>query len=496
MSSANRISRRTFAQMSILGVVGAVLAACGGASAPEAAPTQPAAQSAQSTASQQPTSTASSQSAASSNQPTSAPAAEAKPSAVGGNVRLVAWGDVQDKDVYDAVTKQITQANSKLVASVEQYPGDYYAKIQANFAAGSAADVIYFQGWKWQPFADAGALASLDDLIKQDNLGAAWPNIENYRNNTTWHGGTYMSPTDVGSLVIYYNKDLFDKKGIPYPKTGWKYEDFQKVVQGLSFEDQGTAYFGWAQAGGWNGGYGRSVVFMRRNGKMEWDRPVEPTKAQWTEPDIVDALQFTICDTIKNGWCPSPSMIQGGGISVASGRAAMVTEGPWYLPQMYGDKAAKEGGLNYDIVEPPLGSTGYNYNFAHVHGHTMAKQSKVRDAGWEVLKYILSDDGQKTIAQGGRMCGTPENIEKIWAPIASKTYNFQNTDAFINGMKEGATPLIMGQGFPIDAYGGSANPVATLWDQLLGLKATAKDALGAANPEIQKLLDDYWAKRK
>ena len=500
MDCTQKIGRRTFLHFAVLSAAGAVVAACSGGtppSSPVATAMPSATPPSQGTTGQQPTSTLSAKPTPASNQqPTTAPAAAPKPSGVSGNVRLVAWGDVQDKDVYDAIARQIIKVNPKLNVSVEQYPGGYYEKIQANFAAGSAADVIYFQGWKWQAFADAGVLASLDDLIKQDKLGQAWPDIENYKNNTTWHGATYMSPTDVGSLVIYYNKDLFDKKGVRYPQKGWKYEDFKKIVQSLSFEDGGTKYFGWSQAGGWNGAYGRSVVFMRRNGTMEWDRPVEPTKAKWTQTDIVDALQFTIYETIKNGWCPSPSMIQGGGISVASGRVAMVLEGPWYLPQMWGDKAARQGGINYDVVDPPVGSTEYNYNFAHVHGHTMAKQSKVRDAGWEVIKYILSDDGQTAIAQGGRMCGTPENIQKIWAPIASKAYNFKNTDAFVNGMKEGSTPLIMGQGFPIDAYGGSANPVATAWDQMLGLKATAKEALETANPQIQKLLDDYWAKRK
>jgi multiple sugar transport system substrate-binding protein len=424
---------------------------------------------------------------------TPAPAAPPKPAPGAVGLRLVAWADVQDKTVYDSMAAAIGKANPKLSVSVEQYPGQYYEKVQANFAANNAADVIYFQGWKFQPFAEAGVQSELDDLIKRDNLAKAWPENPNYKNNTVWHDKTYMSPTDVGALVVYYNKDLFDKRGIPHPTKGWTYDAFKKAVEGLAFEEGGVKYYGWTVTG-----YGRSVVFIRRNGAQEWDQVVEPKKANWTHPDIVDAYQWTIYDVIDKGLSPNPAVMQGGGISVPSGRVAMLLDGPWQLPNFYGPKSAKPGGINFDVAEPPVGSTNYNQNFAHIHGHTIAKQSKVRDESWEVMKFILGTDGQKIIADGGRMCGTPESIESVWAPIASKTYSFKNTDAYVNGMKQGATPIVTGAGLPIDAYSGfiAGNPLNVAEDALKGLKKQAKEALEEANPQIQKLLDEYWSKRK
>jgi hypothetical protein len=61
-------------------------------------------------------------------------------------------------------------------------------------------------------------------------------------------------------------------------------------------------------------------------------------------------------------------------------------------------------------------------------------------------------------------------------------------------MREGATPLIMGQGTELSAYGGG--PITKLWDALLGLQQTATEAVPPANDEIQRLLDDYWKSRK
>jgi ABC-type glycerol-3-phosphate transport system substrate-binding protein len=128
-----------------------------------------------------------------------------------------------------------------------------------------------------------------------------------------------------------------------------------------------------------------------------------------------------------------------------------------------------------------------------VHGHAITSGSQEQEGAWELVKYILSDAGQETIAKGGRMCGTPEKIDSIWGPIASKDYNFTNIDAFSNGMREGATPLIMGQGAEIHSYGGG--PITALWDAVLGLQKEPAQALAEANPEIQRILDTYWRDR-
>ena len=447
------LSRRTFLKASTFAIGGIALAAC---AAPAGAPAGGAAQ----------------------------------PSAAVKELRLSAWADVQDAVVYENITKAWHEQQSDYQATVEQYPGGYYEKIQANFAAGTPADVLYYQGWIWQAYAEDKVIIPLDDYIQKDSYSAQFPEGENYKNTTQWEGGTYMTPTDVGSLVIYYNKDLFDKKGVAHPKQGWTWEEFQQAVETLSYEEDGTRYYGWSQASGWNGGYGRCTAFMRRNGHVEWDSVIEPKTADWDNEDIASALQFLIYDAIQNEWSPSPDVVAGGGVGVDTGRVAMVFEGPWNLPRMWGDLKTIESGINFDVAEPPVGTTKENLSFGHVHGHAMTAASENKDGGWELIKYILSDEGQTAIANGGRMCGSPTNIDNIWGPIASKNYNFTNVDAFSNGMRGGATPLITGKGSPIHAYGGG--PITVLWDKLLGVQQPAAEALQIANTEIQAVLDQYW----
>ena len=90
-------------------------------------------------------------------------------------LRLSAWADVQDATVYEAVLKAWQAQQSNFTATVEQYPGGYYEKIQANFAAGTPADVLYYQGWMWQPYAQDKVIVSLDDYIQKDGAAAQFP---------------------------------------------------------------------------------------------------------------------------------------------------------------------------------------------------------------------------------------------------------------------------------------------------------------------------------
>lgn len=456
------MSRRAFLKASALTVGGSLLAAC-------ATPTGPA------------------QAPAGENDGEAAASMEAV------ELRLSAWADVQDAVVYENMINAYHEQAEGVTVSVEQYPGGYYEKIQANFAADDSANVLYFQGWRWQAFAENGVISDMNEYIARDGSDAFFPGGENYDNQTLWQGGRYMTPTDTGSLVIYYNKDLFDKQGVPYPHPGWKWEEFQQMIQDLSHEEDGTKFYGWGQAQGWRGAYGRNTNFMRRNGHVEWDQITEPTEAYWDHPDIASALQFLIYDAIANEWSPGPALIDGGGVGVDTGRVAMYLEGPWVMPRLQGELASTEEGINFDVIEAPTGTADSNFTFGHVHGHVITTPSANKDESWDLIKFILGEEGQTIIAQGGRMCGVPDNIENIWGDIASDIYGFTNTAAFANTMRNSSISVIFGEGSQLGAYGGG--PINVLWDKLLGQTETAAEALKVAQPEIQTHLDQYWADR-
>lgn len=338
----------------------------------------------------------------------SAEPSRAQTGAANASIRLSVWADVQDWDVYTAMINDFQEAHLTIKVAGEQYSsGQHYEKLQTLFAADEAPDVNYFQGWVWQPYALQGLLLALDPFLGKDK-GMQRVVPGNYEAQSKLRGKTYMLTADTGPMVIYYSKELFDRAGVPYAKEGWTLDDLLDRARKLTRQEGGAQYWGYQV----NGGYLRNFPWLRLNGAREWDRITEPKKSQWDGAGVAKELQLQLGDLInrfrvappRTGAAPDQNHIQ-------FGFAAMKMEGPWFLPQMWGPKARREGGLQYDVAPMPRGTEQHAVHLQH--GHTVNAKTKQQDAAWEVVKWVASDRGQRRIAEGGRMCNLAENNEKV-----------------------------------------------------------------------------------
>lgn len=415
-------------------------------------------------------------------------------------IRSSIWGDVNDKTIWGKIADDFNAAYSNIKVITEQYveqegSGSYYDKIKVGVASGTAPDVWYMQGFLWGPYADNNLIRPIDDLIERDSFQTAFPNIDNYKANSQWQGKTYLTPAHTGSVIMYYNKDVFDLFGVPYPTEGWTYEDFQEMVIKMSGEKDGKKYYGFANAGGWAGIYARALHWIRKDGSLEWDTIVEPKKATWVQDDIIDALQWTIVDATNNQWTPAPAALAGGGLTIASGQVAMTYEGPWYLPNMSGPNAEVGNGVNFDVIHMPYGKSGKDETVAEIGGFEINVATKYVDAAWEWIKFNTTDKAQQHIAEGGRMCHLPDTIDRIWSPLAQELYNFKNATYFAKAMETGRSPIISGEGADLFSMMLTGTPLGVAWDAMSGGEISAREALETANPECQAILDEYWAKK-
>jgi len=347
------------------------------------------------------------------------------------------------------------------------------------------------QGWVWQPYEENGQLLAMDSFIERDGRQSWWPEFEAFEQGTSWRGGTFMTPTDSSGWVQFYNKDLFDERGVAYPTDDWTWEDFQMAVEQLSFEKDGARYYGFSEQN-WYPFFWLTPA--RKDGLLEYDRIVEPTKAMWNQDGIVEAMQWFSVDTIKAQYKPDPSVLAGGGVSVWSGRVAMTWDGNWRLPRMWGDKADKEGGLNYSVSLVPKGTNGKSETHPFVHGHCMTSATKEAEASWKFLSFILDEKGQEIIAEGGRGCGRPDMIDKYWVPMTTERYNCDNAQAFSRAMEQGRQLLVAGEGADITAMTAAGGPMPLANDKMID-GTPAKEALDEMTAGVQEILDAYWAKR-
>jgi multiple sugar transport system substrate-binding protein len=438
--------------------------------------------------------------------PTAAPTAPAAPAATVAptkgkvsEVRMAVWGDINDKDAYDAIAKDFNAANSGAHLTGEQWTDDYYAKWQTQIAGGVVPDIVYVQGFSWQPYALRTLLVPLDDYIQRDNFKHPWPTtIQAYPDQTTFRGKTYMTPANSNTFTIFYNKLVFDHFKIPYPKDDWTRQQFRDTVVALTKTDPQDRWYGYLSWG--TAGYYQLTTQFREDGFHEWDQLLEPRKATWTTGSILDLVDWELNQTVNVLKC-SPvlsgaELYGGGGMSFqGSGRIGMLLSYSGFLPQMQGPKAVRKGGTPFDVAALPRGNASEGtHNIMNIEGQVMMAQSKERDSAWEALKWIAGEKGQVHIAESGRMPNTIDYIRKYWLQQAQDKYNFQNGQAFLLPYegKQIAESIFAG-GVTIDIF--TAKVANAFFDKMIA--GTSARQLGDEfNRAAQKLLDDFWATQK
>lgn len=419
--------------------------------------------------------------------PTSAPSV---------TVKVQVWDDIQDKDVYDAIAADVAKARPNVTVVNDHQvngPGQpgYYEKFERGVAAGTPNDLAYFQGWQWQAHAVNGTLQDLDDRAARDKWTTPWPAEEAYELQTRFRSKRYLSTSNIGTMVMFYVKEHFDRAGVAYPKPDWTIADFQDVARKLT----GTGDKGQAYGYQWNPGYLRNTPWWRMNGRVEWDRVAEPRQAHWTASEVVEAVHWQLVDS-QYGLKVAPTQATLEQNQEANrlefGNVAMKVEGPWFLPRMWGPKAKRPGGTPFDVQLLPTGRAGKKVHLNLVEGQVMAKATKVPDAAWAVMKWIAGDEGQRRVAEGGRMCNVPEAIRRFWLPLVIQRYNVANAAAFLKAIETGTINVVGGVTEAI--LDREADLTRTLDRVRYGL-LPAKDALDAIQPKVQHVLDAWWAKQ-
>ena len=108
------------------------------------------------------------------------------------------------------------------------YTGDYdetRTKVQAAVQAKKLPDIAVSLSSELFIYRDMGAIQPLDDLIKADHDGQQYINdfYPAYLQNSQSDGKTWSIPFQRSTVVLYYNKDMFQQAGLDPNKqpTDW-----------------------------------------------------------------------------------------------------------------------------------------------------------------------------------------------------------------------------------------------------------------------------------
>jgi multiple sugar transport system substrate-binding protein len=252
-------------------------------------------------------------------------------------------------------------------------------------ASNAMPDAGMLSAYYQRALAAKGLLVNLTEFIAEHDpsfdLDRFFPKlVDAYRYN----GDIYALPSDLDLGLLYYNKEIFDEAGLPYPDETWTWDDYLNAAKQLTKGEgpgkvYGTEFPDYPQ------------VFLWQNGA---DVLSEDGKTITIDsPEAIEAITF-ISDLVnKHGVAPKPGTAGEGEDRFQMGKAAMrLGYGPWYA--YYGLRDVQ---FEWGIAPLPKGkqksTTAYGSSFA------IFEASKNKEAAWEFIKWFLSDEQQLIRAQ-------------------------------------------------------------------------------------------------
>jgi multiple sugar transport system substrate-binding protein len=105
----------------------------------------------------------------------------------------------------------------------------YKTKLSLDLKSGKGADVFDLDGIWAGEFAEAGYLKPLSDVVGADaDNWDGWPQIpQSVQGLATYNGKKYALPVGTDGRVLYFNKTLFQKAGLP---ADWQPKSWQEIL--------------------------------------------------------------------------------------------------------------------------------------------------------------------------------------------------------------------------------------------------------------------------
>ena len=244
----------------------------------------------------------------------------------------------------DALIQAYEKLHPNITIKVETAPfADYFTKLQTEIAGGTAPDVFELNYENFVTYAAKGVLLDLTSQSKADPNFKADIYYPRAYNAFNLNGLQLGLPASFSTVVLFYNKDLFDKAGVAYPTATWTWTDAAAAAQKLTN----------SSAGVW--GLYSPIQFWEFYKKAAQNNcqffSADKKTVTVDAPDCVAALQTMVDFVGKDKVMPSDADLGGvaDGDLFKSGKLAMDVTGIWMF------SAFKDASFKWDIqVEPGM----------------------------------------------------------------------------------------------------------------------------------------------
>lgn len=271
-------------------------------------------------------------------------------------LELANWADYGEADLERRVLAPFEQAHPGIVVQ-QQSAGtgqaEYRERILTSIVGGTPPDVFLLDNIDVPAFTGRGIVLDLSPYLRRLGIDLA-------RFDSTVIGifrrgeAVYALPKGYTPMVMVYNKDLFDRAGVPYPSDDWTWDDFLRIAKALTRDVDGDG-----QSDQWGTAFDRRVFLWlpwlwsgggdvlcpagtRASGCLDAPASVEAIRwyTNWVTRDSIVPRAFNLRRSLGDNLR-----------LFYSGKVAMLTTGHFWIPNLRPYVA--DGRLRVGFVEIP-----------------------------------------------------------------------------------------------------------------------------------------------
>jgi multiple sugar transport system substrate-binding protein len=331
--------------------------------------------------------------------------------ASGKKTEILFWSPFSGSDgpfMKKIVDKYNSSQDKYKVNFVIQPNGEYYKQLDVALSTGKDRPDLMIMHVDQVP-----TYQSKDQLQPVDEIGAtAGINPTEYAEApvkyATIDSKLYTLPLDIHPLVMYYNKDLFEKAGISAPPTNRA--EFDAAVEKLTDKSKGV--YGYVVPTLWPQQFIFPTLVWQNGGEL-WNG----TDVAYNSPEAVEMVQW-LRDMVDKGISPANVQQDGENTLFLQGKNAIQFNGPWMKSQF------DEAGLNYGVAVVPQLGKAKQAIYAGSHGFVVPKavtDSNTMAGIGDFLKYVAGNS--LDWAESGQAVAS----NKVLESPEFKAMEFQNT---------------------------------------------------------------------
>jgi multiple sugar transport system substrate-binding protein len=314
-------------------------------------------------------------------------------------VRFRYWGDTEEVKIIEGLIHDFEAAHPgvKVKAERKTADGSYSDILLTEFAGGTAPDVIFTATDQFDVLADGGKLMDLEPwLAKEPSLHKSDYYPAMIRRFSVG-GHLMLLPRDIAPIAcVYYNKALFDRAGLAYPKDDWTWDDLRAdalkltayhpdgTPQQLGFADDWNLVDAWILAGG-----GRHV-----------DDYAAPTRFSFAEGGALQGILFRWrllqVDKVMPSSSDNQSLAGGAAARFMNGTLAMFHSGLWKTPAF-----RRISAFSWDVAPFPHKAGVKALYWSGGSGYAIRQGVADPALCWELVKFMAGPVGQARLAATG-----------------------------------------------------------------------------------------------